>query len=151
MFDDEFLSYKEKFDVFGLLETWEENLTENIKSRFPNNCIYFCKAVKKSRFGRAMGCIVVLIKNSMNISRIENVDCNFGIFFKCYKSLFDIDKDVLMSFVYLPPQGSPFYKHMERNGIDLLEDLYIKLPIYDKYHIIIGDLNSRTGILKYYF
>ena len=56
-----------------------------------------------------------------------------------------------MSFVYLPPQGSPFYKHMERNGIDLLEDLYIKLPIYDKYHIIIGDLNSRTGILKYYF
>ena len=40
---------------------------------------------------------------------------------------------------------------MKRNGIDLLEDLYIKLPIYDKYHIIMGDLNRRTGVLKYYF
>ena len=75
----------------------------------------------------------------------------FDVFLKCSKLLFDTDKDVILSFIYLPPLGSPLYKNMERHGIDLLEDLYLQLPIYDKYHIIMGDLNSRTGMLNDFF
>ena len=128
-------------------------MSDNILSLFPSYHIYVCNAVKGARFGRAMVGILVFVRKQYKglVSLVENINYKFGVFLKCSKILFDTDKDVILSFIYLPPLGSPLYKNMERHGIDLLEDLYLQLPIYDKYHIIMGDLNSRTGVLNDFF
>ena len=44
------------------------------------------------------------------VSLVENTNCKFGVFLKCGKLLFDMDKDVILSFIYLPPLDSPLYK-----------------------------------------
>ena len=128
-------------------------MSDNIISLFPSYHINVCNAVKEARFCRAMGGIMVFVRKHYEglVSLVENMNCKFGVFLKCSKLLFDTDKDVILSFIYLPPLGSPLYKNMERHGIDLLEDLYLQLPICDKYHIIMGDLNSRTGMLNDFF
>ena len=77
-----------------------------------------------------------------------NTDCKFALFFYCNKSIFNTDKDVLLSFVYLPPQRSQFYNSTEFSGIMLFEDVFVGLPIFDKYLLIMGDFNGRIGELK---
>ena len=53
---------------------------------------------------------VVYIENSIanQVKRIYN-DCTFGIFLHCSKTLFNSDSDIILSFVYLPLDNSPFY------------------------------------------
>ena len=77
-----------------------------------------------------------------------NTECKFAVFLNCSKRIFKTDKDVLLSFVYLPPQGSPFYNTTELEGIMRFEDVFVGLPIFDKYLLIMGDMNGRVGELK---
>ena len=75
-------------------------------------------------------------------------DCSFEVFLNCNKRMFSNDKDVFLSFVYLPPQGSPFYNNLDFRVVMPFEDVFVSLPICDKYFIIMGDFNSRKGELK---
>ena len=95
---------------------------------FPRFNIYICEAFKQARFGRAMSGLLVFVRNEYNqfVTQI-NTDCKFALFLNCNKCIFNSDKDVLLSFVYLTPQGSPFYNTTEFSGIMLFEDVFCRL------------------------
>ena len=106
------------------------SLSEQVISLFPKFNIYVCEAFKQARFGRAMAGIFVFVRIGYDkfITRL-NAECKFAIFLNCSKRIFKTDKDVLLSFVYLPPQGSPFYNATELEGIMLFEDVFL-LALY---------------------
>lgn len=55
LYDTDFISYLNKFDIFGLLETWELTENEDFKNMFPGYNCAFCAATKLAKHGRAMG------------------------------------------------------------------------------------------------
>ena len=69
------------------------------------------------------------------------------IFLKLKKTFFQLSKDTIVGFVYIPPQGSPFYNTNEGNGIVMLHTVIeIIMLKYDDFNLILtGDFNSRTG------
>ena len=109
-----------------------------------------CKpAIKLTKRGRRSGGVICLIKNE-HVPYIKHIEihnqCNFCI---CVidKLLFGTEKDVLYVCAYVPPEGSPFYKHFDfDNGISCLEDCLADFVLGNDVHIIVtGDLNSRTS------
>ncbi|MEW8547342.1 MAG: reverse transcriptase family protein, partial [Candidatus Thiodiazotropha sp.] len=148
------MSYLEHFDIFSVVETWEDVNSDVISNLFPNHFSIFCAAKKVSKFGRAMGGIIVFIRKQYRqfISEID-VACGFSIFVTCKKSLFGYDKDLLLAFTYLPPHGSPFYDNQVMDEIALLEDSILKVlsKVPDIYMLLLGDFNCRTGNLADYY
>ena len=53
-----------------------------------------------------------------------------------------------MTFVYMPPNGSPFYQDKCLNGISLFESAFVSLYNDSHYYLLMGDFNSRTGTLS---
>ena len=101
-----------------------------------------------------MGGIIVFIKRQYKqfISEI-NVACTFSIFVTCKKSMFGYNKDLLLAFTYLPPQGSRFYDNQAMNEIALFEEPIFKVlsKVSDIHMFFLGDFNGRTGILADYY
>jgi hypothetical protein len=62
--------------------------------------------------------------------------------------LMGLDKDILMAFVYIPPEGSSAYNVLEdRNGICSLEDSLSNIANNhdNPYIVCAGDFNARLG------
>ncbi|MEW8548565.1 MAG: endonuclease/exonuclease/phosphatase family protein, partial [Candidatus Thiodiazotropha sp.] len=148
LYDHDFINFLKSFDIFGLLETWVCDVTE-IRDSFSDYFCMFCPAKKEKKFGRAMGGIAVYLKTYLKnyVTRLVS-DCTFGVFMKIDRMIFGTDKDVILSFIYIPPVGSPFYKTEEFSNIELLEHQFMSLPINlsEFYFILCGDFNARTGI-----
>ena len=89
--DFEFIAYLERFDIFSVIETWENVKSDDILNLFPNHFSIFCAAEKVSKFGRAMGGIIVFIKKQYKqfISEI-NCACIFSIFVTCKNLCLDM-------------------------------------------------------------
>ena len=115
-------AYLKTFDIFALLETLVQNV-ENIDNIFAAYEVYFYAAKKLKTYGRAMSGLVVFVKRNLcdHIQRLNN-DCDFAIFLRLSKHVLHRDKDILLCFVYLPPENSPFYKGKEIKGTALLEN-----------------------------
>ena len=145
--DNDLTYFLKSFDIFGLLETWVCDATE-LRDGFNDYFCMFCPAKKEKKFGRAMGGIAVYLKNYLKkyITRLVS-DCTFGVFMKIDRMMFGADKDIILSFIYIPPFGSPFYKTEELSSIDLLEHQFLSLPLNlsEFYFILCGDFNARTG------
>ena len=137
--------------------------SNNITNLFPDYTCIFCAAQKQktkkktkktARYGRAMGGIIVFIRNEFKqyFSEID-ISCNFEIFNKCSKTLFNLEKDTVMAFTYLPPSRSPFYEQYQQSDIVLLKDslLTVLASLSDAYILLMGDFNCRTGNLKDYY
>ena len=111
---------------------------------------HFKAATKSSLFGRAMGGVIVLVKQcySNHFKRI-NDDFSAGIILKAEKSLFDLQNDIVMIFTYLPPLNSPFYLNKSSKGIFLLEEELISVISASPSDLlmVIGDLNARCSNL----
>lgn len=152
--DFEFISYLERYDIFSILEKWETVKSDDILNLFPNHFSIFCAAEKVSKFGRAMGGIIVFIRKQYEqfVSEI-NISCNFSVFIPCKRTLFGYDKDLLLAFTYLPPHGSPFYDNEAMDEVALFEDAILKVvsKVSDVYMLLLGDFNCRTGILADYY
>lgn len=149
--DKDFINYLLSFDIFCVLETWLQTLSDDISSMFSGHICIFVPAKKLSRFGRAMGGIILFINKTYEkyIRNIE-ISCEFGIFLKVKKEFLQLDKDLILSCMYLPPQGSPFYDELQINGMDLFEDVFVTLfsQFSDCYFLTMGDLNCRTGNIR---
>ena len=99
---------------------------------------FSCAANKVAKHGRAMGGTSVFIKNTYLrfFKRIE-IDCSFVIFLKCDKSILNVDKHLIISFVYPPRNGSAFYQDKHLSGISLFEDVFYGDLVY-KFKKIVG-------------
>ena len=66
---------------------------------------------------------------------------------------FNLQKPVILCCVYIPPEASTFYANrQEQNGITELEYFLMDVMIEntDSDILVIGDLNSRTGVEQDY-
>lgn len=115
--DKDFINYLLSFDIFCVLETWLQTLSDDISSMFSGHIRIFVPEKKLSRFGRAMGGIILFINKTYEkyIRNIE-ISCEFGIFLQVKKEFLQLDKDLILSCMYLPPQGSPFYDELQVKG-----------------------------------
>ena len=146
--DKEFIQFVTENDFICLTETF---LTED-----PNPCIFndhviFNQpATKLSKQGRPSGGVLCLVRKCF-AEHVKRVDINLGnaVFILIDKTIFGLDKDVLSANVYIPPEGSPFYKVTGTNsdGVSNLEDCIFDNVLLDNdvYVILNGDLNSRTA------
>ena len=103
----------------------------------------------KESSARGSGGISVLIHDKlMNTGLVKRI---FHKFMECVvlyvdKYLFSGDKDIIMIFVYVSPEKSPFDESNRVNGIeDLSEKLTIISSDYPDAHLLLaGDFNART-------
>ena len=152
--DVDFITYLKTFDMFCIIETWEVINSDTVKNLFADYIYIFCAAKKTARYGRAMGGIIVFIKQEfMEYFSEIDIACNFAIFIKCKKELFEVEKDILMAYTYLPPHGSPFYEQYEQSDILLLEDYMLTAlaSLSDVYMLLMGDFNCRIGNLQDFY
>ena len=74
-----------------------------------------------------------------------------SVFMKLDKTLFSLERDLIVGAIYLSPAGSVIYTEGESGG-QLLEEKIAK--IMDQHHdcdiLLAGDFNSRTGHLEDY-
>ena len=135
----------ERFKIFALQETW---ITENFyfNFHFPNYVTYLCFARKSLLGDRASGGVAVFVENNVNsyIKRICS-DFEYGILLVIDKSLLELDRECLYMSIYLPPEGSPFYRDDDGSGFDIIVRVFNELSLTDFYIILNGDLNARTG------
>jgi len=98
-----------------------------------------------------MGGLCVYVKHTIckYVKRIEE-SCSFSIILQIDKSLTKLETDTLAMFVYLPPNGSPFYDNKIYKNIFLLEDELVSLMCnFENCNtLVMGDLNSRCGELS---
>lgn len=139
-----------KSDIVGVQETWSES-KEDFIDFIPGFSTISLEGTRQSRHGRCSGGIVVFVRNELipHVKRI-NDGCKFAIFLVINKQLTGFDKDTVLMYVYLPPQGSTFYNQFNTaNGVELLQEEIMNLSIsHDYYYVLCGDLNARCGELK---
>ena len=95
-----------------------------------------------------MSGIAVYIRNPLvNFFKRFTPDCRFGIFLKADKQLFSLEESLLLCFIYLPPDNSPFYGNADTCGIKCLENHLLKPEIarLGANILILGDVNTRTA------
>ena len=110
-------------DIVSFSETWcQENDLPFVLSELTDYTCELLNAVKLHKYGRAMGGIAVYIKKHIAkyIKRI-NVDFSHGIALKICKTYTNLDFDIILLCVYIPPEGSPRYNNEDLNGIVILK------------------------------
>lgn len=143
-------AYLNTFQTFGLLETWKQD-EGNMPNVWQNHDYVFVPASKRFNRGRAMGGIYVYVLRTLKqyVTGLAE-SCDFAVFLKIDRFVIGSSKDIILSFVYLPPYDSPFYLLKPEKGIKLFEEelLDLNLDLDDVHMVIIGDVNARTGELS---
>ena len=91
---------------------------------------------------------MILYKSNLisGITRMPSSNKHF-IWVKLESNFFDLNEDIFVSGVYLPPSNSNYYKDQDIHIIDKLRSDIIKYSSQGQI-IIIVDLNSRLGNLQ---
>ena len=91
---------------------------------FSDYKIFHSPAIKLSKMGRPSGGVVVFVKNFL-LKHIKEIECNFDnlITIKLSNAILKSEKDMFLSFAYIPPYKSNYYKNKEiQCAIDNLQD-----------------------------
>ena len=133
-----------KYDIVGIQESKTEN-TDNIRLTG-----YTCILNNRHKLSRyKSGGIALLVKNSIsNYVDIETQPfsklilwCTISHKITCLKD------DIHCGVVYIPPQGS---KYAHEEPYVELEQKILRYCCYSKYVILLGDFNSRVGLMDDY-
>jgi exonuclease III len=139
--EEDIVEFVERFDCTILIESWL-----NACISF-NNVYTYCKLAQKSRRGRSMAGFIITIKHSVREGiTILQTNSNYLVWLKFKKSFFNLDKDMYIGAVYIPPVKSSTTRTSSFE-LDLWDQLEEDLLEYKaKGHVMImGDFNSRIG------
>ena len=101
----DFNSLVEPFDLFCITET----KCDKYDIISVPNYVYLSKP-RKQKYIRKSGGIGLLVKQ--NISKdvdIIDSDCEYIMWIKLNKSIFNIDNDIILGIMYIPPDQSRFF------------------------------------------
>ena len=143
--NDVFLSSIEKFDFISLVETWlPESSKINIEGYY---CFNKCRRkAKKAR--RYSGGICILVKKTLRKGvQFFSSNSDRFVWWKLDKQFFNIEEDIYVCSVYIPPSNS---KHFGQSSIDSYSELQSNLIKYSRLGkvMLMGDFNSRKGQLS---
>jgi len=149
LFDTDFTSFCQKYDIFAFLEVWNNCCHDDIVSTFPGYVVY-----TKFRDYNERGGVAVCIKYAF-IAGIKKVYLEFSdcIFLLIDKAFTGASQDILIGFVYIHPMNSSIKTDTRiQKGIDFLESCLISISsdiqLEDVTLIVMGDLNARTGDMQ---
>ena len=136
----EFLEFVQQFDLLCFTET-KINQTDVIS--FPG---YDCIAQpRKQPFRRRSGGISIYFKDKFSrfISKIDTAS-DYVSWISIDKSLTQLDENLILGSVYIPPECSLFYNNEE---MTTLENEISSFCGENKYVLLTGDFNARTAVL----
>ena len=136
----EFLEFVQQFDLLCFTET-KINQTDVIS--FPG---YDCIAQpRKQPFRRRSGGISIYFKDKFSrfISKIDTAS-DYVSWISIDKSLTQLDENLILGSVYIPPECSLFYNDEE---MTTLENEISSFCSENKYVLLTGDFNARTAVL----
>ena len=111
--------------------------------------IYFSDAVKLSKYGRLSGGVYVFIRKSLLKFCLRlPVDIDNTVCIRLDKHLTGTERDVLLFAVYVPPEGSSYYKVTGKSVFfEQLEQWLLENAHYatDCHILLCGDFNARVG------
>ena len=142
--DHDFINSIKQYDFITLVETWVSGkISVHIEG-------YYCfnksrKKAKKAK--RYSGGISVLVKKSLRKGvKFFSSKSNRFVWWKLDKYFFNLDEDIFVCSIYIPPANS---KYFGQSKIDPYDELESDLIHYDKLGkiMLMGDFNSRKGRL----
>ena len=130
-----------KYDCIILTETWNRDnfcLQKYVSFNVVNSFL--------NRKGRPSGGITVSIRYTFcsGIFLIEK--CDLFICLKLDKIAFNMEKDIILYAVYLPPDNATYYKRTESQSCERLKQSIINLKHKGEI-LLMGDFNARTATL----
>jgi exonuclease III len=144
--DPDFIETLQTYDIVLLSETWlSENTHLNLDIQgFVSHHLYGNKT-NNTRRGRYSGGLSVYYKEIFGnkISIVEKHQSGI-VWLKCCKTMFTIDEDVYICYVYIPPKGSNVH---DVNEFDFFENIETGLEKYKPLGTVFvtGDLNSTCS------
>ena len=144
--DSYFVNTVNKFDCIILCETWLKTCDD-----FEDMYMYSIPATREYKKGRPHGGSIILIKTLLkpHIKIIES-QSKCIIWLKFDKSYFNLDKNLYIGAIYIPPIESTSYTNNNKYvHYDILENEYIKYSGLGDT-VILGDFNARSGHLADY-
>ena len=145
--DDEFLNFVSQFEL--VFCTWQKhNDTFSIEGC---NCILLPRPEGfriKRRGRRGHGGICLFIKHTTadGIEVVEKNESGF-IWVKMNRQYFGLSSDLFACFCYIPPKESIYYRNVDIDFYDFLENGIRQYADLGKVAVF-GDLNARTGVLN---
>lgn len=133
----EFETFLYKYDIIGIGET---KLCEHDIIQFPG---YKFFSKPRASFLSKSGGLGIFIKNELlPFTEIIEIDSEYLMILKISNLLYNSLDDTIISFVYLPPEGS-YYSDSD-SLLEIERDL---LPFIENtnYFYFIGDCNARVG------
>ncbi|MCG7877394.1 MAG: endonuclease/exonuclease/phosphatase family protein, partial [Candidatus Thiodiazotropha endolucinida] len=128
----------QKYDIFCVTETKLDDLDLINISGYE-----FYSQTRKQKFLRKSGGMGVFIRKSLaSYISIVQSDSDYVFWFRLNKRLTGTREDVIFGVVYIPPSASRFYNADET---DLFEIELQSTCINNKYVVLMGDFNARTG------
>jgi exonuclease III len=144
--DELVLNFIKDVDCAVLIETWL-NTSVSFADRYT-----YCQPARKSKHGRSKGGIIITMKNILRKeAKILENNSSYMVWVKFNKQIFNLDNDLYMCAVYIPPLSS-----LNTNQTSVINEIWEELEQaisnYSKkgYIMILGDLNSRTGTSNEY-
>ena len=127
----------QSYDILCVTETKTD--TSDIIS-FPNYT-YFSQC-RKQPFVRKSGGIGIFIKDELaNYVTIIESESDYVCWLKLSKSCLNIDEDLYLGAVYVPPVESRFHTQDET---DMFEVEISSMCVSHRYVLLLGDFNART-------
>ena len=108
--DEKLRNFLKQYDVIGLQETWGEEKDE-FAAWLPGYKAFVKAGQRTSKYGHCSGGVIVFVKDTLADSVVELKTGNeFCIFLQFKREVFNLDRNVLLGFVYIPPENSKVYE-----------------------------------------
>jgi exonuclease III len=139
-------------DVIVLTETW---LSDRCNIRDNEFYVYHCLRPQNSNAWRPSGGICVLVRNNLRLNNRTKAkgitimrENEYSIWLKMSREFFTMESDIFIGGIYITPENSTFYNKMSHtNPFQELENDISSFST-DGNIILLGDFNSRTGVIK---
>ena len=139
--DNDFLRQIKGYDVIGLVETHLRDSTPPPLNKYK---IYHYHRLQDANAKRNFGGITILVKDAISkrVTVLKSRNSNYQ-WVKFDKLYFDMQKDLYLCFVYVPPVNSTY---IAKHG-DQLDDLGSEIISFATLGniIVCGDFNARTS------
>jgi exonuclease III len=138
-----------KYDIVCLSESWttkNSKLSLNGYSYIDN----YRKLIHKNA-KRNSGGLVIYYRNNLKVS-FKQIGSNGDLYAWCKldKNVCKSTSDTMICFVYLPPEGSTLYNHVNTNVFDSIQNDVFRYTEEGHNVMLIGDTNARTAVKNDY-
>lgn len=136
--NEEFINHINKHDIVILTESW---MKDDVQIPGFNTFSNAAQKTYKKKTGRLSGGLVLGYKNYLRSGISFVKSHNNYIWCKLNHTFFNLEQDVYLCALYIPPHDSPYFDP------DLFSNIETDIALFHRKGLIVlaGDFNARTG------